>query len=100
MPLKQCGVRPPTGLAALTTEIGRDPSQDRIWVSSVPDPGLSTPRSWNGTGDTQIAAADVAPVAAPVPLDFESTTDALTADMSPPASPYRRASQGCGMRMA
>jgi len=89
--LKQCGVRSPTGLAALTTETGRDPSQDRIWVSSVPDPGLTTPRSRNGTGDTQIAAADIEPVAAPVAIDFESTTDALTADMSPPASPYRRA---------
>ncbi|MDQ3543091.1 MAG: hypothetical protein M3431_04390, partial [Actinomycetota bacterium] len=67
--LKQCGVRSPTGLAAPTTESGRDSSH----------------------GNTQIRAADIEPVAAPVPLDFESTTDALTADMSPPASPYRRA---------
>ena len=66
---------------------------NRIWASSVPDPGLTTPRFRNGTGDTQIADVDIEPDAAPVPLDFESATDALTADMSPPASPYRRALQ-------
>ncbi len=58
-------------------------------------PGITTPRSRNGTGDTQIAAADIAPVAAPVPLDFESTTDALTADMSPPPNPYRLDPSAC-----
>ena len=63
-------------------------------------PGLTTPRSRNGTGDTQIAAADIEPVAAPGPIDFESTTDALTADMSPPASPYRRAqAKGVGQAL-
>ena len=56
------------------TETGRDPSQNRIWVSSVPDPGagLTTPRSRNGTGDTQIAAADIEPVAAPGPIDCDA----------------------------
>ena len=44
----------------------RDPSHSKNWLSTVPETGLTTTRSRNGTLDVQIASADIESAAAPV----------------------------------
>jgi len=44
----------------------RDPSHSKNWLSTVPEKGLTTTRSRNGTLDVQIASADIESAAAPV----------------------------------
>ncbi len=62
-------------------------------MSTVPEPGLTTTRSRNGTLDAQIAGADIEPVAAPVLLDFKSPTTATHGPNQPEGTPLGASSE-------
>jgi len=72
--------------AAPPTETGRDPGHRKNWLSTVPETGLTTTRSRNGTLDAQIGGTDIEPVAAPRPHRLQEPNN-----RNPPTESTRRA---------
>ena len=82
--------------AAPPTETGRDPGHRKNWLSTVPETGLTTTRSRNGTLDAQIGCTDIEPVAA-VLVDFKSPTTATHRPNQPAGQPIGARSYGAAM---